>query len=202
MHAPFPYDSAPKYPVYDNDCTFSDDVTEAAQDQGARLSSGHGECAGLATTSLPIKPVISANIVIDSRFKPRQMEQTVAAGINDLFFGLESANARLRRLMKKPGKASGILRALRDTGTVSAGHSHIGVGVIIAWPGETEAEHFDTVSFLESYSELEGLLPSANLSPFFVAPSAHDSALMESFSGEARGLLWTSDEPARASLVS
>lgn len=144
-------------------------------------------CQALINVDWPITPSIGSLLVIDKRMTPERARLTREAGLHNGFFGLESANPRLRRLMKKPGKKEEIATALqvcRDEGFTS-----LGMGVIVGWPDETEEEFYETVEFLDWAVSL-GVSSSLCVMPLIRTPGMMDPTLLEGATGEARGLLW------------
>lgn len=153
-------------------------------------------CDALSQLSLPFRPQISSSVLIDRRFGQARLEKAIEAGFTDMFFGLETAADRVRKAMKKPDTAASVLDVLETADRISEGRLHVGLGVIVGWPGETEEEHFATVDFLERYATLDALTPNANVSPLHRTPNAHDRELMGALGGDARGVLWRHDGPA------
>jgi len=145
-------------------------------------------CRALIDADWPgVPPSIGSLLVIDERMTPERARLTREAGLHNGFFGLESANPRLRRLMKKPGGKKEIAAALkvcRDEGFTS-----LGMGVIVGWPDETEEEFYETVEFLDWAVSL-GVSSSLCVMPLIRTPGMMDPTLLEGATGEARGLLW------------
>lgn len=145
-------------------------------------------CDAMIAADWPIRPSVGTLLVIDKRMTRERAERTINAGLHHAFFGLESANPRLRRLMKKPGKKDEIAIALevcRDAGFDRS----LGMGIIVGWPDETEEEFYETVEFLDWSLEL-GVINSFCVMPLIRTPGMMDPALMDGAEGEARGLLW------------
>lgn len=138
----------------------------------------------------------SANWVVDPRVDEAVVERAAAAGVTELFFGLESGCDRIRRVMKKPGSAAQVWAALQRAEAASGGRVHVGFGVIVGWPDETEAEYHQTVSMLERITDLEGLTPNANVSPLFTTDNAQGRAAMGDLQGPSYGVLWRGSGPA------
>jgi hypothetical protein len=123
-------------------------------------------------------------------------EATAAAGFDQLFFGLESGSDRVRRAMQKPGKAAHVWNALRAANEGSAGHLHVGFGVIAGWPDETEAEHLETQALLERVASLDALHPRINVTPFLRTQNAQNRGLLRGVDGDTYGILWRSGDAA------
>ncbi len=150
-------------------------------------------CDAMIAADWPIRPSVGTLLVIDKRMTRERSERTIAAGLHHAFFGLESANPRLRRLMKKPGKKEEIavaLRVCRDAGFDRS----LGMGIIVGWPDETEEEFYETVEFLD-WSLGLGVINSVTVTPLIRTPGMMDPTLMEGAAGEARGLLWQMPTP-------
>jgi anaerobic magnesium-protoporphyrin IX monomethyl ester cyclase len=79
------------------------------------------------------------------------LEAMAAAGCRQVWFGLESANARVLGLMQKGTDLSVIGRILRDCQAVGIGAHML---TMHGFPTETPAEAEDTVAFLEAHADL------------------------------------------------
>jgi hypothetical protein len=138
----------------------------------------------------------SANWVVDPRVTEAVVERAAEAGITQLFFGLESGCDRIRKVMKKPGTSAQVWSALQRADRASGGRVHVGFGVIVGWPDETEAEYHQTVSMLERIAGLDGLSPNANVSPLFTTDNAQGRAAMGDLEGPSYGVLWRGSDAA------
>jgi hypothetical protein len=145
-------------------------------------------CNGLIAADWPARPTIGSLIIIDKRMTAERAKLALEAGLHQSFFGLESANPRLRRTIKKPGKKEEIAAALqtcRDQGWIDS----LGMGIIIGWPDETEEEFYESVEFLDWALAL-GIISSVSVMPLIRTPGMMDPSLLGGAEGEARGLLW------------
>lgn len=135
----------------------------------------------------------SANWVVDHRVDETLVECAIAGGFTSLFFGLESGNDRIRKMMRKPGKKAQVWKGLKAANQASQGRLNVSFGTIVGWPTETETEHLETIQFMERIISLEGLSPSCNVSPLLRTASAQDDKLLVEATGAAYGLLWQGD---------
>ena len=100
-----------------------------------------------------------------SRFEPgltrEVLELAAAAGLEELWLGLESGSVRVRNLMFKGVREDIIARILKDARAVGI---RVRALCMVGFPGETWREHRETVRFLLRHEhELTGAL---SLTPF------------------------------------
>ncbi len=152
-------------------------------------------CDALAAADLPVRPRLRGMVVIDRQFTGSLVEKMMAAGFDFVFVGFETASPRVRKAMSKPGSIEEVQAGLEAAARVARGRLGFALGVISGWPDETEAEHNDTVRFLEWFSQLDGLNTHAILSPLYRVPSPQDQPTFAAMRGEAQGVLWHSDGP-------
>lgn len=152
-------------------------------------------CQALADADLPLRPRFRGMVVVDRRFDEALVESMIAAGFDFVFVGFESASPRVRQAMGKPGSIDDVRAGLQAAARVSDGRLGVALGVISGWPDETEAEHLDTMRFLEWFSQLDGLNTHAVLSPLYRVRAAQDQPVFDAMEGEAQGVLWTHPGP-------
>lgn len=102
----------------------------------------------------------SSEFTLDKALDRSTLDTFAASGCLMLMFGVESANTRLLRVMRKgttPDRIERIIRDCREAGITVMLH------LMIGFPGETEAELEETLSFVERLSDFVDLY---ELSPF------------------------------------
>jgi hypothetical protein len=162
---------------------FSDAALDAQPAQFDEL------CERLISADWPLRPgSILSQFILDQRITPERAKLAMDAGMNHSFFGLESANPRIRRLMKKPGKKEDIAAALQACADVGWTDSMI-VGIIVGWPDETEEEFFETMEFVDWIVTL-GIMRGLNVVPMVREPGMMDKSLLREASGAWRGIAW------------
>jgi radical SAM superfamily enzyme YgiQ (UPF0313 family) len=147
-------------------------------------------CEALISADWPLRPSkINGLLIIDVRMTRERVKLADRAGLRNAFFGLESANPRIRRAMKKPGKKEEVAEALircREQGWVNS----LNTGIIVSWPDETEEEFFETVQFLD-WAVALGVVAWINVTPLFRSPGMMDSDLLAGAGGDSRGIGWS-----------
>jgi hypothetical protein len=119
------------------------------------------------------RPRFSARARFEPGFTRELLQQAAAAGLEELWLGLESAVPRVRDLMKK-----GVGQPLIERILVDAAAAGIRVRALcmLGYPGETAAEIRQTFAFL---ARVQPLLASVSMTPFFLmrrAPMGQDPA--------------------------
>jgi hypothetical protein len=123
-----------------------------------------------AIRALPFK----ARWMVRARFEPgftaALLTEAYAAGLEEVWMGLESASPRVRALMDKGVSQETVVRILRQG-------SEIGLRIralcIAGFPGETEAEFQETIDFVLTHQEH---LSFISLTPFQLARNSPMSA--------------------------
>ena len=119
------------------------------------------------------RPRFSARARFEPGFTREVLQEAAAAGLEELWLGLESAVPRVRELMKKGVTQPVIERILGDA--YDAG-IRVRALCMLGYPGETAAEIRETFAFL---ARVEPLLASVSMTPFFLmrrAPMAQAPA--------------------------
>lgn len=120
----------------------------------------------LATELAALPASRRARFSARARFEPgftrELLQQAAAAGLQELWLGLESAVPRVRDLMKK-----GVAQPVIERILVDAADAGIRVRALcmLGYPGETAAEIRQTFAFL---ARVEPLLASVSMTPFFL----------------------------------
>lgn len=152
-------------------------------------------CELMASAEWPHRPLCDAYIVLSGRITARRIEMAIAAGFDGFFFGLETASRRLRAVVKKPGTIESVAQALEILRDVGKGALRVTCGVIVGWPGETEEEFYETVSFLDWAATL-GVFQEFSVNPLMRVPAAEDLGPLAETEGNPYGLDWRLPGPA------
>jgi hypothetical protein len=141
------------------------------------------------------RPQLSGCLIVDSRITPERVARFVEAGYCDGFFGLESASETLRQQIKKPGRIAAVARGLQTLHDVSGGQFHLGMGVIVGHPSETQAFFDETAKFID-WAVALGVVAELNVAPLIRSAAAMDAGLLGHAKGDAYGVLWRDEGPA------
>lgn len=118
--------------------------------------------AQLLTQPWADRPRFSARARFEPGFTREVLQEAAAAGLEELWLGLESAVPRVRELMKKGVTQPVIERILGDA--YDAG-IRVRALCMLGYPGETAAEIRETFAFL---ARVQPLLASVSMTPFFL----------------------------------
>ncbi|MCC6873671.1 MAG: B12-binding domain-containing radical SAM protein [Sandaracinaceae bacterium] len=152
-------------------------------------------CRKIIEADFPLRPhKINALVLIDGRLTAERAQLMVQAGF-DVFFGLESAAPRIRRVMKKPGAIEKIAHALEAAARATEGRFRVTPGVIVGWPDETEEELHETIAFLDWMIAL-GITDVVNVTPMRRSQAMMDPTLLAGVEGPPVGLTWRGRGPA------
>ncbi len=151
-------------------------------------------CDAIAAARWTTSTALQAMIIIDGRITPARVVKYLAAGLTRPFFGLETASERLRRRVKKPGRADEVARALETIGAVGGGRMQVSVNVIVGFPEETEADYRETLDFMDWAIDL-GVISELGVMPLMRMPDAMDQGLLATAEGPTRGYDWRTPTP-------
>lgn len=117
---------------------------------------------GLAALPASRRARFSARARFEPGFTRELLQEAAAAGLQELWLGLESAVPRVRDLMKK-----GVAQPVIERILVDAADAGIRVRALcmLGYPGETVAEIRQTFAFL---ARVQPLLASVSMTPFFL----------------------------------
>jgi hypothetical protein len=147
-------------------------------------------CKEMIAADWPLRPAkVRGYFIIDVRCSEEHVRLAVEAGFKECIFGLETANPRLRRIVKKPGSAEQVAQALQTIRDAGEGKLKLSCGIIVGWPDETEEEFYDTIAFVDWAINL-GVISSLTVHPLFRTPAAMGDTLLGDAEGDARGLRW------------
>lgn len=147
-------------------------------------------CEEMIAADWPQRPAkVRAYFIIDVRVTQKAVQLAVAAGFNECIFGLETANPRLRRIVKKPGSAEQVAQALQTIREAGEGKLNLSCGIIVGWPDETEEEFYDTIAFVD-WAVALGVITSLTVHPLFRTSAAMGDELLGDAEGDVRGLRW------------
>jgi radical SAM superfamily enzyme YgiQ (UPF0313 family) len=147
-------------------------------------------CQQMITADWAQRPEkVRGYFIIDVRITEESVRLAVAAGFKEGIFGLETANPRLRRIVKKPGSKEQVARALQTLRDAGEGKFRLSCGIIVGWPDETEEEFYETVEFCDWAIAL-GVITSLTVHPLFRTPAAMGDTLLGDAEGDRRGLRW------------
>lgn len=149
-------------------------------------------CDGILAANWPLRLSIGGSFVMDGSVTESRARRYRDVGFTSLSFGLESASSRIRRSMNKPATIEEVTRGLEALRKVGLQCSP---NIIVGWPDETEAEHHETLSYLE-WAAGEGLLAEVEVYTLSRTPAAMDQSVFAGARGERRGVLWRADGPA------
>ena len=125
----------------------------------------------LAIRALPFQPRWMVRGRFNPGFTPSLLQEARAAGLEEMWMGLESGSPRVRELMDKGVAQADVVRILHDAADVGI---RIRALCIVGFPGETDAEFQETVSFILEHQDR---LSFFSLTPFQLArnsPMAND----------------------------
>lgn len=147
-------------------------------------------CEQMIAAEWPVRPAkVRGYFIVDVRMTDESVKLAVAAGFKEAIFGLETANPRLRRIVKKPGSAEQVAQALQTIRRAGEGEFKLSCGIIVGWPDETEEEFYDTIGFVDWAISL-GVISSLTVHPLFRTSAAMGEGLLGDAEGDARGLRW------------
>lgn len=147
-------------------------------------------CEQMIAADWPQRPAkVRGYFIIDVRVTEKAVQLAVAAGFKECIFGLETANPRLRRIVKKPGSAEQVAQALQVVREAGEGNLKLSCGIIVGWPDETEEEFYETIAFVD-WAVALGVISSLTVHPLFRTSAAMGDSLLGDAEGDVRGLRW------------
>lgn len=144
------------------------------------------------------RPRLSGAFIVDGRITPERVRLFTDAGCSSFFFGLESASARVRREMKKPGTLAAVAEGLLNIRDHGQGRFRVNVGVLVGWPSETEEDFHATVAFVEWMASL-GIVGEVTISPLYRAVGPMNPGIFEG--AEGMGYTWRMNGPGGSPAV-
>jgi hypothetical protein len=139
------------------------------------------------------RPMLRGQTLIDARITDERLALWRRAGFSSTFFGLDGANDRVRRKLKKPGTLDQVLEAVERF--QRSGLEGLTFGVPVGVPGESDEDFQDAERFVERVLGLGGPIIVITVLPYLQFLSAQDPSLNQRNTGARRGVLWRSDEP-------
>lgn len=147
-------------------------------------------CRLLRDASWPIRPTsISGLVVIDGRMNDERARLLNDAGFTELYFGLETASQRLRRVIKKPGRIEEVAKGIEAIARLEQRTFALDCGVIVGFPDETEEEFHESIAFLEWTDSLDVFRTLIVYVPWRT-PAAMNPELFAEAQGDRKGLFW------------
>lgn len=148
-------------------------------------------CERIIAADFPQRPAkIRGYYIVDVRMNEKSVRLAVQAGFKEGIFGLETANPRLRRIVKKPGSAEQVAQALQTVHRAGEGEFKLSMGIIVGWPDETEEEFYETIAFCDWAVSL-GIVTAITVHPLFRTSAAMGGDLLGDAEGDVRGLRWS-----------